>query len=222
MADEANLERGALENCVENMENTLKQLMASFQSLQATLVTRAPLTTNPLFEGDVLVANLPVATSALTLGKEPMSSCPPNPTIGGASGTKPFVLNADVTIVQSNDLVDTQVVKSITEDEDKVIKAKVQLMEKTLKSMQGVQANKPVDISFLCFFLNVQLPCKFKLPEFDKCNGTGCPYAHLTMYCRKRALYVNDEKLMIHYFQDSLMSPADTWFSTLDKSKVKS
>ncbi|GKV18318.1 hypothetical protein SLEP1_g28716 [Rubroshorea leprosula] len=190
MADEANLdnlEKVALENRVENMENTLKELMASVQSLQATLVTRPPLTTNPLFKGNVSVANLPIATS--TLGKEPLSSCPPNPTI---------------------------------EDEDKAIKAKLQLMEETLKSMQGVQTNKSVDISSLCFFPNIQLPHKFKLPEFDKYNSTGCPYAHLTMYCRKMAPYANDEKLMIHYFQDSLIGLADAWFLTLDKSKVKS
>ncbi|GKV48344.1 hypothetical protein SLEP1_g55166 [Rubroshorea leprosula] len=222
MADEANLEKVALENRVENMENTLKELMASFQSLQATLVTKAPLTTNPLFEGNVPVANLSVATSALTLGKEPMSSGPPDPIIGGTSGTKPFVLNAGVATIQSNGQEEIQVVKSITEDEDKAIKAKVQLMEETLKSMQGVQTNKPVDISSLCFFPNIQLPHKFKLPEFDKYNGTGCPYAHLTMYCRKMTPYANDEKLMIHYFQDSLTGPADAWFSTLDKSKVKS
>ncbi|GKV11589.1 hypothetical protein SLEP1_g22835 [Rubroshorea leprosula] len=125
-----------------------------------------------------------MATSAL--GKEPMSSCPPNPTIVGASGTKPFVLNTDVTVVQSNDQGETQVVKSITEDEDKAIKA------------------------------------KFKLPKFDKYNGTGCPYAHLMTYYRKMAPYANDEKLMRHYFQDSLTGLADAWFSTLDKSKVKS
>ncbi|GKU89516.1 hypothetical protein SLEP1_g3645 [Rubroshorea leprosula] len=65
-----------------------------------------------------------MATSASTLGKEPMSSSPPNLTIVGASGTKPFVLNVGVATVQSNDQVETQVVKSITEDEDKAIKAK--------------------------------------------------------------------------------------------------
>ncbi|GKV30632.1 hypothetical protein SLEP1_g39424 [Rubroshorea leprosula] len=194
------------------MENTLKELMASFQSLQATLVTRAPLTTNPLFEGNVSMANLPITTS--TLGKEPMSYCPPNPNIVGISGTKPFDLNAGVAIVQSNDQEKTQVVKLITEDEDKAIK--------TLKSMQGVQTNKPVDISSLCFLPNIQLPRKFKLPEFDKYNGTDCPYAHLTMCCRKMAPYANNEKLMIHYFQDSLVGHVDAWFSTLDKSKVKS
>ncbi|GKV11298.1 hypothetical protein SLEP1_g22563 [Rubroshorea leprosula] len=196
MANKANLEKGALENRVENMENTLKELMASFQSLQATLVIRAPLATNPLFEENVSMANLLMATSTLTLGKEPTSSYPPNPTIGGTFGTKPFDLNAGV--------------------------ATVQLMKETLKLMQGVQTNKPIDISSLCFFPNIQLPHKFKLPEFDKYNGTGCPYTHLMMYCRKMAPYANDEKLMIHYFQDSLAGLIDAWFSTLDKSKVKS
>ncbi|GKV17144.1 hypothetical protein SLEP1_g27684 [Rubroshorea leprosula] len=88
--------------------------------------------------------------------------------------------------------------------------------------MQGVQTNKSVNISSLCFFPNIQLPHKFKLPKSDKYNGTGCPYAHLTMYCRKMTSYANNEKLMIHYFQDNLTGPADAWFSTLDKSKVKS
>ncbi|GKV26011.1 hypothetical protein SLEP1_g35373 [Rubroshorea leprosula] len=124
MADEANLERGALENRAENMENTLKELMASFQSLQATLVTKAPLTTNPLFEGDVPMANLPMATFALTLEKGPMSSCPPNPTISGTSGTKPFIVNAGVAVVQSNenDQVKTQVVKPIIEMKTRQLK----------------------------------------------------------------------------------------------------
>ncbi|GLT29741.1 hypothetical protein SLA2020_045870 [Shorea laevis] len=165
-----------------------------------------------------------MATFASTLGKELMSSKPPNPTIIGASVTKPFVLNTGVATVQSNenDQVETQVIKSIIKDEDKAMKVKVQLMEKTLKSMQGVQTNKPVDISSLCFFPNIQLPHKFKLPKFDKYNCIGCSYARLTMYCRKMAPYTNDEKLMIHYFQDSLTGPVDAWFSTLDKNKVKS
>ncbi|GKV03826.1 hypothetical protein SLEP1_g16069 [Rubroshorea leprosula] len=218
----ANEEKGALKNRIENMENTLKELMASFQSLQATLVTKAPLTTNPLFEGNVLVAKLSIATSTLSLGKEPMSSCLPNPTIVGASRIKPLILNDGVAIVQSNenDQVETQIVKSITKDEDKMIKAKVQLMEETLKLMQGVQTDKSMDISSWCFFLNIQLPHRFKLSEFDKYNGTSCLYAHLILYCRKMAPYANDEKLM-HYFQDNLIGPADAWFSTLDKSQVK-
>ncbi|GKV43065.1 hypothetical protein SLEP1_g50405 [Rubroshorea leprosula] len=157
-------------------------------------------------KGNVIVANLPIAISLLTLGKETMSSNPPNPIIG-PSRTKLLILSAGVATVQSNenDQVKTQVVKLITEDEDEAIKAKVQLMEETLKSMQGVQTKKPVDISSLCFFPNIQLPHKFKLPEFDDYNSASHPYAHLTTYCRKMTRYANDEKLVIHYFQESLV-----------------
>ncbi|GKV48863.1 hypothetical protein SLEP1_g55653 [Rubroshorea leprosula] len=153
MADDANLGRGALENHVENMESTLKELMASFQSLQATLVTRAPLTTNSLFEGNVSMANLPIATS--TLGKEPMSSCPPNPTIGGTSGIKPFDLNAGVATAQSNDQEKTQVDKSITEDEDKAIKAKL-IATRLVTPVPMVPLNPPFPIWY-----NPQARCEY-------------------------------------------------------------
>lgn len=32
------------------------------------------------------------------------------------------------------------------------------------------------------------------------------------MYCRKIATYVQNDKLLIHYFQDSLSSPASCWY----------
>ncbi|GKV25036.1 hypothetical protein SLEP1_g34544 [Rubroshorea leprosula] len=49
---------------------------------------------------------------------------------------------------------------------------------------------------------------------------SGCPYAHLKMYAKKMAPYANDERVLIHYFQDSLSGPASVWFSTLDKKKI--
>ncbi|GKV34049.1 hypothetical protein SLEP1_g42472 [Rubroshorea leprosula] len=49
----------------------------------------------------------------------------------------------------------------------------------------------------------------------------GCSYAYLQMYARKMAPYANDERVLIHYFQDSLSSPTSVWFSTLDKKKIR-
>lgn len=51
---------------------------------------------------------------------------------------------------------------------------------------------------------NVVLPTKFKVPEFEKYDGSSCPKSHIIMYCRKMAVYVHDDKLLIHSFQDSL------------------
>ncbi|GKV42866.1 hypothetical protein SLEP1_g50229 [Rubroshorea leprosula] len=59
------------------------------------------------------------------------------------------------------------------------------------------------------------------VPEFGFWGVTGCPYAHLQMYARKMAPYANDERVLIHYFQDSLSGLTSVWFSTLDEKKIR-
>ncbi|RDY11348.1 hypothetical protein CR513_04005, partial [Mucuna pruriens] len=54
----------------------------------------------------------------------------------------------------------------------------------------------------LCLVSNVELPIDFKTPEFDKYIGSSCPKVHLVIYCRKMAVYIYDDKILIHYFQD--------------------
>jgi hypothetical protein len=51
--------------------------------------------------------------------------------------------------------------------------------------------------------------------------GTQCPITHLKAYCNKMAEVVDDEKLFIHFFQDSLSNVALTWYMRLDNTKVK-
>ncbi|KAL4376932.1 hypothetical protein GQ457_02G030970 [Hibiscus cannabinus] len=65
------------------------------------------------------------------------------------------------------------------------------------------------------------IPPKFKVPEFEKFTGTTCPSAHLTMYCRKMSLYLDNEKLLIHCFQDSLVGPAARWYTQLSRAHIK-
>jgi len=59
----------------------------------------------------------------------------------------------------------------------------------------------------------------FRVPEFVKYTGTQCP--HLKAYCNKMAKVADDEKLLIHFFQDSLSDGAFTWYMRLDNTKVK-
>ena len=66
------------------------------------------------------------------------------------------------------------------------------------------------------------LPHKFKTPKFEKFNGGTCPTAHLTMYCRKMTGYTNNDKLLIHCFQDSLIGAAARWYIQLSRSHIRS
>ena len=62
-----------------------------------------------------------------------------------------------------------------------------------------VNANK------ISLVLDLVLPPKFKVPAFDKYDGTKCPSAYLYMYCRKMTGHTRNDKLLIHCFQDSLI-----------------
>ena len=73
----------------------------------------------------------------------------------------------------------------------------------------------------MCLVPNIVIPKKFRVPEFIKYTGTQCLITHLKAYCNKMAEVVDDDKLLIHFFQDSLSGAALTWYMRLDNTKVK-
>ena len=78
------------------------------------------------------------------------------------------------------------------------------------------------DMVELCLVPDVVIPPKFKVSDFDKYKGTTCPKNHLKMYCRKMGAYTKDEKLLMHFFQESLIGAAVTWYTNLKPSRVHS
>jgi hypothetical protein len=73
----------------------------------------------------------------------------------------------------------------------------------------------------MCLVPNVVIPKKFRVLEFVKYTGIQCPITHLKAYCNKITEVVDDEKLLVHFFQDSLSDAALTWYMRLDNTKVK-
>ncbi|XVF69348.1 hypothetical protein PTKIN_Ptkin11bG0074000 [Pterospermum kingtungense] len=68
----------------------------------------------------------------------------------------------------------------------------------------------------------LELPPKFKMPKFERYDGTKCPRTHIISYHRKVELYEKDDKIMIHCFQNSLEGSAAVWLSGLKKGDVSS
>ena len=60
-----------------------------------------------------------------------------------------------------------------------------ELIEERLRMVEGSDAYELVNASKMSLVLDLVLPPKFKVPTFDKYDGTKCPAAHLYMYCRK-------------------------------------
>lgn len=56
----------------------------------------------------------------------------------------------------------------------------------------------------ICLVPGLVIPAKFKTPDFDKYEGHTCTKSLLVMYYRKMDAHVEDDKLMIYFFQDSL------------------
>jgi len=68
---------------------------------------------------------------------------------------------------------------------------------------------------------DIVVPKKFKVPEFVKYTGLECLNKHLRSYCDKMTEVIRDEKFLIHFFQDSLIGSAFSWYMTLDNIRIK-
>jgi len=97
-------------------------------------------------------------------------------------------------------------------------KGKLDQIEQRLRAIEGGRDYAFANMEDLCLVLYVVVPPKFKVPNFDKYKGTTCPKNHLKVYCRKMGAYAKDEKLLMHFFQESLTGAAVTWYTNLEPS----
>ncbi|RDX80348.1 hypothetical protein CR513_39109, partial [Mucuna pruriens] len=94
-------------------------------------------------------------------------------------------------------------------------RGKWQSLEERLRAMEGGNqfGLEAVD---LCLVPDVGLSADFKTPKFNKYKRSSCPRVHLAMYCRKMVAYIYDDKILIHYFQDSLTGAILSWYVSLE------
>ena len=55
---------------------------------------------------------------------------------------------------------------------------------------------------------------------FGKYKGTTYPKNHLKIYYRKKGAYVKDEKLLMHFLQETLAGAAIIWYTNLEPFRV--
>jgi len=110
-------------------------------------------------------------------------------------------------------------------EKDKVVKEngleKLVALEVRIRAIEGTSLYDFINAAEMCLVPTVVIPKMFKVPEFFKYTRTECPIIHLKAYYNKMTEVVYDEKLLIHFFQDSLSDAALTWYMWLDNTKVK-
>ncbi|KAI4385814.1 hypothetical protein MLD38_003807 [Melastoma candidum] len=107
-------------------------------------------------------------------------------------------------------------IASIQEGEQK----RLARLEERLNAVQGynIYSLEDYDIQVP----QISVPHKFKLPDFEKFKGIGCPKMHLKHFLHKMSIYPKDDLLQIALFQESLTGTALHWYLSLDISKYVS
>ncbi|XP_050902843.1 uncharacterized protein LOC127115307 [Lathyrus oleraceus] len=100
------------------------------------------------------------------------------------------------------------------------IERRFQMMEERFKAMQGPDTFG-LDPADMCLVPDVKIPPKFKVPSFEKYQGITCPKTHIRAFCRKMAAHSSDEKLLMHFFQDSLSGASLEWYMQLERTHIK-
>jgi hypothetical protein len=85
-------------------------------------------------------------------------------------------------------------------------------LEERIRAIKGNHLCDPVKAVNMCLVPNIVIPKKFRVLEFIK---------YTTIQCNIMAEVVDDEKLSIHFFQDSLSGTTLTWYVRLNNTKVK-
>ena len=83
-------------------------------------------------------------------------------------------------------------------------------VEERFRAIEGGGVHAVADMVELYLVPDVVIPSKFKVPDFDRYKGTTCRKNHLKMYCKKMGANTKDEKLLMHFFQESLTRAAVT------------
>ncbi|EOY01013.1 Uncharacterized protein TCM_010930 [Theobroma cacao] len=136
--------------------------------------------------------------------------------IGGASPSDP------ISVPDLDDPKEQEKLKcgSVESKDNPDTHKKFDLFEERLRMVEGMGMYCSMDAIELCLVPDVVIPPKFKVPDFEKYDGTKCPVTHITMYCRRMAAYAHDDKLLIHCFQDSLTGAAAKWYVQLDRNRI--
>ena len=86
------------------------------------------------------------------------------------------------------------------------------LLNKKMKEIEGVDDLGSVDLRELSLVPDLIIPSKFKMPMFEKYDGTKRPENHLATYCHKMAGHAHNEDLLVHAFYDSLTGAVVQWY----------
>src|SRR3954462_152905 len=98
--------------------------------------------------------------------------------------------------------------------------SKFHLLEERLKALEG-RGSSGLNAIDLCLVPDIKIPAKFKVPSFEKYKGITCPMSHIKAFCNKMAPYAENDRLLMHFFQDSLSGASLEWYTRLERIHIR-
>ncbi|XP_077242700.1 uncharacterized protein LOC143883237 [Tasmannia lanceolata] len=129
-------------------------------------------------------------------------------------------------ISPENDFYDEQYVEenclpqSVKPGKEKELVDRVEKLTQQVESMQ-VKGPKKINMSDFSLFPGVTLPPKFRMPDFDKYDGTGCPWSHLRSFISNLEGYGLSPEQIAKVFPMSLTGVAKKWFLHLKPEELR-
>ncbi|KAA0063218.1 Gag-pro-like protein [Cucumis melo var. makuwa] len=84
-------------------------------------------------------------------------------------------------------------IQDMGQNENTPAKQKLEDLEERLQAIEGTDVYGNIYATQLCLVLDLIIPAKFKVLEFDKYDGSSCPRNHLIMYCRKIVAHIGEK-----------------------------
>src|SRR3954465_9530124 len=97
---------------------------------------------------------------------------------------------------------------------------KFHLLEERLNALEG-RSSSGLNAIDLCLVPDIKIPAKFKVPSFEKYKGITCPMSHIKAFCNTMAPYAENDKLLMHFFQDSLSGASLEWYTRLERIHIR-
>ena len=101
------------------------------------------------------------------------------------------------------------------------VQQRCSLLDKKLKVIKGMDDLGSVNPRELSLVPELVISPKFKMPKFEKYDGTKCHETHLITYCQKMTGHACNEDLLINIFYDSLTEVAAQWYMKLKRDQIR-
>lgn len=97
---------------------------------------------------------------------------------------------------------------------------KVCALEEKIKVIKGSSSFR-LDAADMCLVPSVKILAKFKVSDFEKYKGVSCLKTHIRCFCRKMNAYFEDEKLLLHFFQNKLSGASLEWYMQVECTHIR-